>query len=183
MVGALFLCYTRDQLDMMSTISRFAFICFIALGCSKKTQELPAEKAIQPLKIPVSPEACKECLGRTACARLADQCSKFTEPGQKELCEGVKQCLETSNCADGKNTFTSCFCGPLSTSECIKAPTTGAGAPSGACADIIRKGLDGAEASNQQILERFMSLHHPAGVAIMQSNCAKEKGCAVQCGY
>lgn len=168
---------------MTSTISKAFLIGVVALGCSKKAEELPAAKASQPVQIPVSPEACQECVGRTACARLADTCSKFTEAGQKELCESVKQCLDTSNCADGKNTFTSCFCGPLKTADCIKAPQAGPGAPSGACADIIRKGLEAAELSNQKVLERFTSLHYPGGVAIAQSNCAKEKGCGVQCGY
>ena len=131
--------------------------------------------------IVASPEACTKCMSGRSCAELP-ACAAL-QGDDRANCEAVEKCVETTNCADGKETFTSCFCGSLKMSACVDAPKSGAGAPAGACAAVIRKALGGDEPSNRDILSRFTLVRFPGGNAIARMNCAKQNGCATECGF
>jgi hypothetical protein len=155
-------------------------------GCSKKTEETASTAATgaAALKAPAvvaSPEGCKACLANTRCLELPE-CASFTGD-ERAACDAVEQCVQTSNCADGKNTFTTCFCGALKMSDCVAAPNSGPGAPAGACATVIRKSLGGDQPSNREILASFTKPKLPGGAAIARMNCSKFKGCGTECGF
>lgn len=80
-----------------------------------------------------------------------------------------------------------CFCGVLSTPNCLAAPDSGAGAPAGACADAIRASMrapGGPVASNQDVLVRYVDEQYPGGAAISRSNCDKaDPACTAVCGF
>jgi hypothetical protein len=166
-------------------------VCISIVACSKKPQE-PAgaaqassatPAAVTPSAQPVvaSPEACQACIAKTPCAQLPE-CATLAGDDRAE-CEAVQQCVQTSNCADGKDTFTNCFCGSLKMSDCVAAPKSGKGAPAGACAAVIRKSLGGEEASNRQVLAHFTRTKFAGGTAIARMNCSKTKGCSAECGF
>lgn len=130
-----------------------------------------------------SPEACRACEQQGTCAELSDPCAKF-EGEARSQCEAVSKCVETTNCADGDRTLTSCYCGELKTSDCIDAPLSGPKAPAGACADVIRKSLGGADLKQSQILTRYLKVEHPGGAAIARMNCDKlDPACRTPCGF
>ena len=170
--------------------------CLLMASCSKKAPEptpaaagavpatgaaVQAKVAIKPAAIVASPEACQKCVASTRCGVLPE-CSSLAGDARTD-CEAVEKCVQTSNCADGQSTFTDCFCGKLTMGACVDAPTSGAGAPAGVCASVIRKALGGDQASNKDILTRFTKRAVPGGVAIARMNCSKEKGCATECGF
>jgi len=164
----------------------------LALGlssCSKKEPEklavASASAAVAVVSAPAtpSPAACLACEQKGVCAELSDGCSKF-EGDARAQCEAVQQCINTSNCADGAKTLTSCYCGELGTSACIEAPLTGAGAPAGPCAEVIRKAMGGADLKHSQVLTRYLKPEHPGGAAIARLNCDKvDPACTAVCGF
>src|SRR5260221_56637 len=88
----------------------------------------------------ISSDVCVACEQAGACVAESDGCLNFTG-ADRTNCFAVQRCIMSSNCADGTNTLTSCFCGALSTSNCIAAPNSGVGAPAGACAALIRTAM------------------------------------------
>jgi len=167
-----------------------ALLSWLALGsllaCTKKPDE-SSLAATNPLgsssatAIAASPAACKACIANKPCAMLPE-CASL-QGDDRANCEAVENCVQTSNCADGKGTFTDCFCGDLKMSACVDAPKSGAGAPAGACAAVIRKALGGDEPSNRDVLSRFTLVRFAGGAAIAKMNCSKAKGCATECGF
>jgi|SRR5882724_8950906 len=157
----------------------------VSMACSKKPEEPTGAKtdtaALATPQVVVSPEACKACLANTQCPELP-ACSSLQGDDQA-ACDAVEKCVQTSNCADGKETFTSCFCGSLKMSDCVAAPKSGQGAPAGKCADVMRKSFGSDDPSNREILARFTKPRYPGGAAIARMNCTKYKGCGPACGF
>lgn len=137
----------------------------------------------------VMDEACvnSPCEADSACGELAEGCLNF-DGAQRTLCYDVMECVRSSKCARGAtNTLTTCMCGALSTNDCIAAPDTGANAPKGACASIIRQAFsDNGAASNSYILTNFQDDTIAGGAAIHRLNCDKtflSPECKVSCGF
>jgi hypothetical protein len=130
--------------------------------------------------------SCEADEARSACAPFALAClnSKGTMTADDQaLCFDVEECIHQTNCAAGANTFTSCFCGTLTTNDCGAAPETGPDAPHGACAALIKKGM-GAGATNTQVLARMTSRSYAAGAGINRYNCMKNNDvCRPLCGF
>jgi hypothetical protein len=157
-------------------------------GCSKKDGEekLVAPVAVEstvakPLEVKPSPEACHQCELSGACADLANGCSTLSGDA-RTACEAVDKCLDDTGCAKGDKSFTSCFCGNLSTDACLAAPLKGKGAPEGACAATMRTTMPGA-ASNHDILMSFQRVETALGAAITRRNCQKGTACKAVCGF
>lgn len=132
-----------------------------------------------------STDACVACEQNGACGAVADSCLNFTGTDRTN-CYAVQACITSSNCGDGANTLTSCFCGTLSTADCIAAPNTGAGAPAGACAALIRTAMSvgGDTPTNSQVLTRYIDESVPGGSAIARYNCDKQDpACIHVCGF
>ena len=146
---------------------------------------------------------CTDCEAGAACAPFAQACitsNGITGAGSTALdptvitqlptvaarttaCFDVEECIQDTNCADGDNTFTSCFCGAFTTAQCAAAPDSGAGSPAGPCAAKIKAGM-GAGATNAQVLARFTNRNYPAGAGINRFNCLKNNPvCAPLCGF
>jgi hypothetical protein len=133
----------------------------------------------------VATTACVACEQNGACAALSDACLNFTG-ADRTACYAVQECITDSNCGDGANTLTSCFCGTLSTANCIAAPNTGAGAPNGACAAVIRSALSvgGDTPTNAQVLTRYIDESVAGGAGIARYNCDKaDPACINICGF
>ena len=134
--------------------------------------------------------SCEETEIDGACAQLPG-CLAF-DGALRSLCYDVMECVRKSNCADGgvgTTGLTNCFCGSLSTSSCVAAPSSGAGAPAGACASLIRQGTTnsgGTPATNSEVLTRILDNTFPAGAAIERLNCQwgiKTFDCHTKCGF
>jgi hypothetical protein len=134
----------------------------------------------------VATQACVDCELLSPCAELSNNCVDWTaSPADQAICYDVQACIRTTGCGNGANSFTSCFCGTLSTPMCQSAPDSGAGSPSGACAPIIRQAMlaPGENSiTNQQVLERLLDVSYPGGAAITRWNCDKVK-CQTECGF
>ena len=133
----------------------------------------------------VATTACADCEQNGACFEFSNSCiDNTTNAADRASCFDVQECISDSNCADGANTLTSCFCGTLGTSACIAAPLTGPGSPAGACAGVIRTAMGGAATTNAQVLTRFTNIAFPGGAAIARYNCTKlDPGCTATCGF
>ncbi len=133
----------------------------------------------------VATDACVTCEQNGACAALSDACLNFTG-ADRTLCYAVQECITDTNCGDGTNTLTSCFCGSLTTAACIAAPASGAGSPAGACAAKIRSAMavGGVVASNNDVLVRYIDETIAGGAAIARYNCDKvDPACLTTCGF
>jgi cysteine-rich repeat protein len=139
----------------------------------------------------VADDACvnSPCEADSACVDLAENCLLF-DGVARTLCYDVMECVRNSNCADGPTTgagLTQCFCGDLTTAKCISAPSSGPGAPAGACASLIRQGFSsGSPATNSEVLNNFQDDGFPAGAAIHRMNCDWSQlstDCRKWCGY
>jgi len=147
----------------------------------------------------VGNQACTDCEAGSACAPFAQACINslgITAPADATVitqlptvaarttaCFNVEECITDKNCGDGINTFTSCFCGALTTAQCSAAPDSGVGAPAGACAPEIKAAM-GTGATNAQILARFTNRNYPAGAGINRYNCQKNNPvCSPLCGF
>jgi hypothetical protein len=107
-----------------------------------------------------------------SCAALATACT--TSPGTstpeaQAQCYDVAECLYFYNC-DGSDGLYRCFCG--SNAACGSAPESGAGAPNGSCADVIRAGM-GAGATNADVMARYKDPNYPAGAALNRLACSQ----------
>jgi len=168
-----------------------AFIGFFLLGagCAKKEQESRVTAAVSasasaasPAAVAPSPEACNRCELAGPCAELSKGCSVFNGD-ERDACQAVDHCLDTSGCARGDKSFTSCFCGSLATDACLSAPAKGKGAPDGVCAEVIRTAMGAGASTNREILVRFQKPEYPGGAAITRRNCQKTTACRALCGF
>jgi hypothetical protein len=133
----------------------------------------------------VATAACVACEQNGACGALSDACLNFTGTDRTN-CYAVQECITDSNCGDGTNTLTSCFCGALTTAQCIAAPNTGAGAPAGACAAKIRTAMTigATPATNAEVLTAYIDESVPGGAGIARYNCDKaDPSCISICGF
>lgn len=133
----------------------------------------------------VASAECVTCEQEGSCFEYSNSCiDNTTNATDRASCFDVQECITDSNCADGSSTLTSCFCGALSTSDCIAAPLTGPGSPAGACAGLIRTAMGGAAVTNAQVLTRFTNIAFPGGAAIARYNCTKlAPACTTACGF
>jgi hypothetical protein len=168
----------------------FVGLLLLALvGCSKKDSEeklvapvtVESATVAKPVEVKASPEACHQCEVSGACADLANGCSALSGD-ERVACEAVDKCLDDTGCAKGDKSFTSCFCGNLTTDACLAAPLKGKGAPEGACAATMRKTMASA-ASNHDILMSFQRVETALGAAITRRNCQKGTACKAVCGF
>ncbi len=141
----------------------------------------------------VASQDCVDCEQGGACFEFSESCLTNGNTGEartaadRTACFDVEACIQASNCADGANTLTSCYCGNLSTSDCQGAtPEAVAG---NACATVIRAAMgagsysDG-KATNKEVLERFLSVDFAGGAAIARYNCVKASAtCRPLCGF
>jgi hypothetical protein len=179
----------RALAKWQKTTAIFGLLLLATVGCSKKDSEeklsAPATVAsapsTKPAEVKPSPEACHQCEMSGACAELAKGCSGLSGDDVAS-CEAVDKCLDTTGCAKGDKSFTSCFCGSMTTDACLAAPLKGKGAPEGACADAMRKTMPGA-ASNHDILVSFQRVETVLGAAITRRNCQKGTACRAVCGF
>lgn len=135
--------------------------------------------------IVASPE-CTACEATANCAPFATACTTSVgtpDAASQANCYDVEECILDTNCADGANTFSSCFCGALSNGDCGAAPETGPNAPHGACAAVIKAG-SGAGATNTNVLARITNRNFSAGAGINRFNCLKNNpACTAACGF
>jgi hypothetical protein len=137
--------------------------------------------------------ACETDPARSSCAPFSNACLNspgITNQAQEQACFDVQACITETNCADGANPFTSCYCGTLDTNACNGAPYTGAGSPNGLCRDVIRAAMGGSlstpgqPATNSEVLARMLSRNYPAGAGINRYNCQKnDPDCRTVCGF
>ena len=142
----------------------------------------------------VASTACTACEATSGCAPFALAClnSVGTPTGADQArCFDVEECIQRTNCADGTNTLTSCFCGALTVGACGAAPDTGAGAPAGVCHDQIKAGMGltavppgTGPATNSEILDRLTTRAFASGAGINRFNCLKnDPVCGPLCGF
>lgn len=147
--------------------------------------ELPNSQTCSDKCQSVASAACVACEQAGACSALSDACLNYTGE-QRTACYKVQECITDTNCGDGANTLTSCFCGTLTTGQCIAAPDTGANAPKGACVDVIRNAfaLSGQAATNAMVLTNYIDESFAAGAGIARYNCDKaDPACINVCGF
>lgn len=125
-------------------------------------------------------KTCAECESASACSELMTGCAKFAGEDAKR-CEAVKECVQRTGCGQGKNTFTSCYCGELGTAKCLETPLEGAGAPAGACREPIKLAYGGV-ANTTQLLTRYIEPEFPGGAALARLNCLK-LNCSRECSF
>jgi cysteine-rich repeat protein len=141
----------------------------------------------------VEDAVCIACEADTACVDLAESCLWF-DGAARALCYDVMECVRKTNCGDGPNDedhkLTKCFCGDLATGKCIAAPDSGAGAPNGACAAVIRQAMSTGPtlATTGEVMTSFTDDAFPAGAALHRLACQKQNlvnpGCdASKCGF
>lgn len=167
----------------------FGLLMLAAVGCSKKDSEttlvapatVDSAPAAKPAEEKPSPEACSKCEMSGPCAELAKGCGALSED-DRAACEAVDKCLDATGCAKGDKSFTSCFCGSLTTDACLAAPLKGKGAPEGVCAEAMRKTMASA-GSNHDILVSFQRVETVLGAAITRRNCQKGTECRAVCGF
>ncbi len=147
--------------------------------------EPPSSSLCSNACVTVATQVCVDCEQNGSCYEFTNSCiDNTTNAADQAKCFKVQECITSSNCGDGANTLTSCFCGALGTSDCIAAPATGPSAPAGACASVIREAMGGAAVTNNQVLTRFINIAFPGGAAIARYNCTKlDPGCATSCGF
>jgi hypothetical protein len=92
-------------------------------------------------------------------------------------CYDALECMRDSLCG-ATGSITECYCGTLPTAQCVAAPNSGAGAPNGACKEIIEDALE--TESPQTVLTRFTNTFFAGGWAISRVTCAKTL-CFSQC--
>jgi len=157
------------------------------VACSKAKPDAAAGQAMASATVPkpaassagTQLKSCAECEAATACSELAQGCGKFTGDDAKQ-CEAVKECVQRTGCGQGKNTFTSCYCGELGTAKCLETPLGGAAAK-GACKEPIAKAY-GTVKNNTEILTRFIETEYPGGAALARLNCLK-LNCQRECSF
>lgn len=133
--------------------------------------------------VEVASPACFDCEQASACFEFSENCLAF-EGEARSHCYDVHECVLATGCAKGDKTLTSCFCGALTTSSCIEAPSTGPAAPQGACAEVIRAALGGSAATSSQVLTRYLNVAFPGGAALARMNCDKlAPACLGPCGF
>ena len=122
---------------------------------------------------PVVSDACYDCEVNSRCVAVASACTDFmTSKLDESLCYDVAHCIQDTGCAAGDQALTSCFCGDMTTEQCVSAPDAGDHAPHGACADVIRDAM-GLGVSNAYVLTHYTTRSVPAGAAIMRFQCLK----------
>jgi len=131
---------------------------------------------------PVVSDACYDCEVNSRCVAVASACTDFmTSKLDESLCYDVAHCIEDTGCAAGDQALTACFCGDMTTEQCVSAPDAGDHAPHGACADVIRDAM-GLGVSNAYVLTHYTTRSVPAGAAIMRFQCLKNlPACAPLC--
>jgi hypothetical protein len=141
----------------------------------------------------IAKDECLTCESETPCFEFSDNCNLNNDTGEsrtpeeRAACYDVASCIRDTQCGNGANKFTACYCGALDTTPCAAAPISGAGAPAGVCAQVIRSAMAGpgenaATLTNKQILERFLKPEYSAGAAIARWNCDKVN-CQTQCDF
>jgi len=136
----------------------------------------------------VATQACVDCEQNGSCFEFSDSCIlNTTNATDRGLCFDVQECIQDSNCADGANTLTSCYCGALSNSACLAAsPADVAANP---CATTIRLAMGAGSApdglaTNQQVLTRYSGVAFPGSAAISRFTCSKGSAtCSPLCGF
>ena len=135
----------------------------------------------------ISTKACVDCEAAGACINYSNICfDNFAGEDERSICYEVLKCVRGSDCADGAKTPQDCFCGTLTTQQCQAAPSSGAGAPNGACAPIIREAMsqNGQEATSAQVLEHLIHEIFPGGAALARVNCDRQDpSCITVCGF
>jgi hypothetical protein len=136
---------------------------------------------------PIASPECVKCEAAGDCAEFANNCeSPLLSEADKKICYDIQTCVETSHCFEGPSkTLGSCYCGNLDTKSCLAAPMTGAGAPAGACHDVILKGMPTAK-NQSHVLGNLTTRDRAAGLALSRLNCQKigyKKTCASVCGW
>jgi hypothetical protein len=128
-------------------------------------------------------DECYACAQETACIQLANSCLEFTaNEGDQTVCYDVMKCVQDSGCANNPAGLTSCFCGSLTTSQCVAAPPGGDEGPDGPCADVIRQATHADNLPNSVVLTRYLQRDNPAGIALRYLNCLKSNAnCAPIC--
>jgi hypothetical protein len=180
----------RALAKLPATAAIFGFFLMLLVGCSKKDSD---KKLVAPATVDSaaasklaaakpSPEACHQCETSGPCAELSKGCNALSG-NDRTACEAVDKCIETTGCAKADKSFTSCFCGAITTDACLAAPVKGNGAPVGACADVMRQTFGAGVASNHDILVSFQRPETTLGAAITRRNCQKGTECRVVCGY
>lgn len=117
-------------------------------------------------------DQCYACAQETPCIQLANSCLEFTaNEDEQSVCYDVMECVQDSGCATNPTGLTSCFCGSLTTGQCVAAPPGGDAGPDGPCADIIRQAAGGDGTPNSVVLTRYLQRNNPAGIALRYLNC------------
>jgi hypothetical protein len=135
-----------------------------------------------------SPE-CVKCEASGDCDLFANNCeSPLLTPEERAVCYEIISCFHRTSCFDGPTTtLGSCYCGKLPLKECLAAPWTGAGAPDGACRDVMLKGMPKATKHSHVLGNMTTRVEHAAGaMALSRMNCQKigfRKQCASACGF
>lgn len=135
--------------------------------------------------VQIATQACVDCEQAGNCWEYSESCLAFTG-AERSRCFDVQQCIVATGCGDGASTLTSCFCGNLSTGDCIAAPSAGAAAPAGQCASKIREAMGGTATTNSQVLTRYTNLAFPGGAALARFNCVtlpENAACKGVCGF
>jgi hypothetical protein len=147
--------------------------------------EPPSSETCADTCLTVATAACVACEQAGACAAESDACLNFTG-ADRANCFAAETCIKAQGCGKGANTLTSCFCGSLSTANCIAAPNSGAGAPDGVCAAVLRAAMSvgGDTPTNAQVLTRFIDESVPGGAGVSRYNCEKaDPACINICGF
>jgi len=147
--------------------------CQASSSCSPKCEQI------------IAPE-CLECEALTDCAEFGNSCNDpALSAADRALCYDLSVCVQSSGCFDGMATMGACYCGGLSQAEGVKAPLTGAGAPPGACRELILEGMPQAK-NGEHVLGLLTTRSHATGYALSRLNCLKRGSrsmCAARCGY
>lgn len=175
------------RLDTLAVAS--CWVVLGLLGCSKSRAESEASAPIKASPAVSATAAaagdsrlksCSECEQASACAELTNPCQKFSGEAATQ-CKEVQACVQRTGCAQGEHSFTSCYCGPLGTAKCLEAPLSGAGAPQGACRDVIA-GAYSTLKNNTELLTRYIEPEYPGGAALARLNCLK-LNCNRECSF
>ena len=145
-----------------------------------------ASSACSPKCEQIITQECLDCEALSDCAEFGNSCNDpALSEADRALCYELSVCVQTSKCFEGEASMGACYCGSLSQAECIKAPLAGAGAPNGACRELILKGMPQAKGGDH-VLALLTSRLHPTGYALSRLNCLKRGSrsmCAARCGY
>lgn len=134
----------------------------------------------------VSTPECVKCEAAGDCAPFANLCNaESLSEADRQLCNDILSCVQTTNCFDGSASLGTCYCGKLDTKKCLQAPMKGPGAPDGVCRDLILKGMPDAKVQSH-VLGNLTTRAHAAGNALSRANCQKlgnKELCANVCGF